>query len=61
MALSEVNPSLVSLNSNGGGVSEVDWLRGRAWALAVALMTFPYYWHTMPTRVNDRLAMARSV
>lgn len=43
------------------GVDEQSWLRGRAWALAVALMTFPYYWRTMPQRCADRLAMARAV
>jgi len=43
------------------GVDEECWLRGRAWALAVAMMTFPYYWRTMPDRCADRLAMARSV
>ena len=43
---------------------EVDaesWLRGRAWALSLALMTFSYYWRAMPDRCADRLAMARSV
>ena len=42
-------------------VSDAEWMRGRAWALAVAIMTFPYYWNTMSGRVDDRLAMARSV
>jgi aminoglycoside phosphotransferase (APT) family kinase protein len=42
-------------------VDEPEWLRGRAWALAVALMTFPYYLDTMPTRVHDRLVMAQAV
>lgn len=43
------------------GVDDMAWLRGRAWALALALMTFPYYWRTMPGRCADRLAMGRSV
>ena len=43
------------------GVDEPEWLRGRAWALAVAMMTFSYFWTTMPSRIRDRLAMARSV
>ena len=43
------------------GVDEVIWLRGRAWALAIAVMTFPYYWHTMPKRCAARLAMAHAV
>jgi hypothetical protein len=29
--------------------------------LSIALITFPYYWHTMPTRCADNLALARSV
>jgi aminoglycoside phosphotransferase (APT) family kinase protein len=43
------------------GVDEATWLRGRAWALAIAAMTFPYYWETMPDRCAARLAMARAV
>ncbi|QGN33692.1 phosphotransferase [Microlunatus sp. Gsoil 973] len=43
------------------GVDEATWLRGRAWALAIALGTFSYYWHTLPARRSDRLAMARNV
>ncbi|WP_191907820.1 aminoglycoside phosphotransferase family protein [Nocardioides cynanchi] len=43
------------------GVDEATWLRGRAWALALALMTFPYYWTTMPVRCTERLALARAV
>jgi len=42
------------------GADDAEWLRGRAWALAIALGTFPYYWKTMPARMRDRLAMARS-
>lgn len=43
------------------GVSDADWHRGRAWALAIALGAFAYYWEKMPNRMRDRLAMARSV
>ncbi len=43
------------------GIGDAEWLRGRAWALAIALVAIPYYWATMPARVRDRLAMARSV
>ena len=32
------------------GVDEATWLRARAWALAIAAMTLPYYWDTMPGR-----------
>ena len=42
-------------------VDETSWLRGRAWALSLALGTFPYYWSTMPHRCASRLAVARSV
>jgi aminoglycoside phosphotransferase (APT) family kinase protein len=40
---------------------EDTWLRGRAWALGIALGTFSYYWHTLPARRADRMAMARNV
>lgn len=43
------------------GVDDTSWLRGRAWALSLALGTFPYYWNTMPDRCASRLAVARSV
>ncbi len=43
------------------GVEDAPWLRGRAWALAIALGTFSYYWTKMPGRMHDRLIMARAV
>jgi aminoglycoside phosphotransferase (APT) family kinase protein len=43
------------------GVDDRTWLLGRAWALAIAVMTFPYYWQTMPERCTARLALARQV
>ena len=43
------------------GADEETWLRGRAWALSLALGTFPYYWRTMPDRCAGQLAVARSV
>lgn len=43
------------------GVDEPTWLRSRAWSLAIAAMTFPCYWDTMPERCAARLAMARAV
>ena len=43
------------------GVGEVEWLRGRAWALAVAVMALADYWYTMPQRRDDRRAMAQNV
>ncbi|MFG1812805.1 aminoglycoside phosphotransferase family protein [Kribbella sp. NPDC049174] len=43
------------------GAGDAEWLRGRAWALGLALGTFTYYWHTMPGRREDRLMMARNI
>lgn len=43
------------------GVGDAEWLRGRAWALGIALGTFTYYWDTLPGRRHDRLMMARQV
>ena len=43
------------------GVSEAEWLRARAWALAVPLMTFTYYWRSMPGRIHDRMTMIQAV
>jgi len=43
------------------GADEAEWLRGRAWALGIALGALAYYWTSMPDRCRDRLAMARSV
>jgi aminoglycoside phosphotransferase (APT) family kinase protein len=43
------------------GVDDATWLRGRAWALVIAVMTFPYYRRTMPERCVSRLAIARAV
>lgn len=43
------------------GVDEAEWLRGRAWALGVALGALSYYWARMPGRRDDRIAMAHNV
>lgn len=43
------------------GADDQSWLRGRAWALSLALGTFPYYWATMPDRCASRLAIVRAV
>ena len=42
-------------------VSDAEWRKGMGWALFIALITFPYYWNTMPKRCADRLAMAQAV
>jgi aminoglycoside phosphotransferase (APT) family kinase protein len=43
------------------GVDESSWIRARAWALSLALVTFPYYWRTMPDRCAGKLAVANTV
>ncbi|OYN91306.1 phosphotransferase [Parenemella sanctibonifatiensis] len=45
----------------GIGVDEPTWLRGRAWAIAISVGVLSYYWHSMPDRCVDRLAMAQNV
>ena len=42
-------------------VDESSWLRARAWALSLAIITFPYYWRTMPDRCASKLAVANTV
>jgi aminoglycoside phosphotransferase (APT) family kinase protein len=42
------------------GVDDATWLRGRAWALCIALMIW-YYWSTMPERRASRLAVIGNV
>jgi aminoglycoside phosphotransferase (APT) family kinase protein len=43
------------------GVDEASWLRARAWALSLAMITLPYYWRTMPDRCAGKLAVAKAV
>ena len=42
------------------GADDATWKRGRAWALGLAMATFPYYWGKMPGRVRDRYVMAQA-
>ena len=42
-------------------VDDSSRLRSMGWALAIAMMTLSYYWHTMPARCASRLAMATAV
>jgi len=42
------------------GVDDATWLRGRAWALSIALMIW-YYWTTMPQRRSSRVGVGRNV
>jgi aminoglycoside phosphotransferase (APT) family kinase protein len=41
-------------------VDDDTWLRGRAWALSIALMIW-YYWTTMPARRASRIAVGRNI
>jgi aminoglycoside phosphotransferase (APT) family kinase protein len=36
-------------------VDEATWLRGRAWALSVAIIQLPYYYHSNPTVRDNAL------
>jgi aminoglycoside phosphotransferase (APT) family kinase protein len=42
------------------GVDDATWLRGRAWALSIALMIW-YYWTTLPERRASRMAVGRNI
>jgi aminoglycoside phosphotransferase (APT) family kinase protein len=42
-------------------VDDAAWARGMGWALLIAMITFPYYWHTMPARCAARRSMAAAV
>ncbi len=43
------------------GIADDEWQVARALAFAIAVMTFPYYWLTMPDRCRHRLVAARAV
>ncbi|MGN6129616.1 MAG: phosphotransferase, partial [Nocardioidaceae bacterium] len=42
-------------------VDETTWARGAGWALLIAMITFPYYWESLPSRCAARRAMAAAV
>jgi aminoglycoside phosphotransferase (APT) family kinase protein len=56
-----LDPGARSTFREAVGVDEETWVRGRAWVMPLALMTFPYYGATMPERCRSRLAMAHAV
>jgi aminoglycoside phosphotransferase (APT) family kinase protein len=56
-----LDPEARALFRAEAGIDDHTWLLGRAWALAISVMTFPYYWRTMPERCAGRLAIARQV
>lgn len=43
------------------GVDAAAWVKGMGWALLIAMVTFPYYWRTMPARCAARQSMAAAV
>lgn len=43
------------------GVDDPAWAVATGWALLIALMTFPYYWESLPARCANRRAMAAAV
>jgi aminoglycoside phosphotransferase (APT) family kinase protein len=43
------------------GVDDAEWVKGMGWAVFVAMVTFPYYWDTMPARCAARRSMAAAV
>ncbi len=43
------------------GVDDVSWRLARGWALVLAMMGQPYYWHTMPERCRRGAHTARAV
>lgn len=64
----DLAPSWEILDSDGRelfrqalGADDQTWLRGAGWALLLAVLSFPYYWRTMPGRCADRLALATNV
>lgn len=42
-------------------VDDATWTKGMGWALLIAMITFPYYWHSMPARCAARRSMASTV
>ena len=56
-----LDPAARAVFRDAVAVDDAAWLRGRAWALSLALMTFPYYWETMPGRCASRRAVVRAV
>lgn len=42
-------------------VDDSTWAKGMGWALLIAMITFPYYWHTMPARCAARRSMVSAV
>lgn len=43
------------------GLNDAAWTKSMGWALLIAMITFPYYWQTMPSRCASRRTMAAAV
>jgi aminoglycoside phosphotransferase (APT) family kinase protein len=43
------------------GIDDASWARSKGWALLIAMITFTYYWRTMPARCSARHCMASTV
>jgi aminoglycoside phosphotransferase (APT) family kinase protein len=43
------------------GSDDAAWARSKGWALLIAMITFTYYWRTMPARCSARHRMASTV
>lgn len=43
------------------GVDDATWLRGRGWALSIALIAFPYYETTNPVMAENARHVIREV
>lgn len=46
-----------TLHDDERAMDDAVWEKGKAWALLFAMITFPYYWHTMPARCASRRSM----
>jgi len=42
-------------------VDNASWTRAKGWAVLIAMITFPYYWKTLPARCSARRHMASIV
>lgn len=42
-------------------IDDASWARAKGWALLIAMITFPYYWDTMPARCSSRHTLASTV
>ncbi|MET7288902.1 aminoglycoside phosphotransferase family protein [Streptomyces sp. NPDC005573] len=43
------------------GADDAEWARGRGWALSIALIALPYYWHTNPVLAENSRHVIREL